>query len=130
MNLVEQLLKIDKGEIEVPKVVKKMFCKKLKQTLEFECFAVDAEKAADIQSKSIEIANSEIADMKLFELKVFTILAGCKELKNKELREHFGAPTPVELIKTILTSGEIDELYNTINDLSAYKEVEESDIKN
>lgn len=130
MNLVEQLLKIDKGEIEVPKTVKKMYCKKLKQTLEFECVAVDAEKASEIQSNSIELANSEISEMKLFELKVSTILAGCKELKNKELREHFGAPTPVELIKLILTGGEIDELYNTINDLSAYKEVEEKDIKN
>ena len=130
MNLVEQLLKIDKGEIEIPKTVKKMYCKKLKQTLEFECVAVDAEKASEIQSNSIELANSEISEMKLFELKVSTILAGCKELKNKELREHFGAPTPVELIKLILTGGEIDELYNTINDLSAYKEVEEKDIKN
>ncbi|WP_250676046.1 phage portal protein (plasmid) [Paraclostridium ghonii] len=130
MNLVEQLLKIDKGEIEVPKTVKKMYCKKLKQTLEFECFAVDAEKAAEIQSNSIEISNSEISEMKLFELKVFTLIAGCKDLKSKELKEHFGAPTPIELIKTILTSGEIDELYETINDLSAYKEVEESDIKN
>ena len=130
MNLVEQLLKIDKGEIEVPKTVKKMYCKKLKQTLEFECVAVDAEKASEIQSNSIELANSEISEMKLFELKVFTILAGCKELKSKELREHFGAPTSVELIKLILTGGEIDELYNTINDLSAYKEVEEKDIKN
>ena len=130
MNLVEQLLKIDKGEIEVPKIVKKMYCKKLKQTLEFECVAVDAEKASEIQSNSIELANSEISEMKLFELKVSTILAGCKELKNKDLREHFGAPTPVELIKLILTGGEIDELYNTINDLSAYKEVEEKDIKN
>lgn len=130
MNLVEKLLKIDKGEIEIPQTIKKMYCKKIKQTLEFECFAVDAEKAAEIQSSSIEISNSEISEMKLFELKVFTILAGCKDLKSKELMKHFETPTPIELIKTILTSGEIDELYETINDLSAYKEVEEADIKN
>ena len=130
MNLVEQLLKIDKGEIEVPKVVKKMYCKKLKQTLEFECIAVDAEKASEIQASSIELANYEVSEMKLFELKVSTILAGCKDLKNKELMKHFKVPTSVELVKLMFTAGEIDELYNTINDLSAYKEVEEKDIKN
>lgn len=130
MNLVEQLLKIDKGEIEVPKTVKKMYCKKLKQTLEFECMAIDAEKASEIQAKSIEIENNEISEMKVFDLKVSTILTGCKDLKNKELMKHFKAPTSIELIKILFTSGEIDELYNTINDLSAYKEVKEEDIKN
>lgn len=130
MNLVDELLKIDKGEIEVPKVVKKMFCKKLNKALEFECIAVDAEKISDIQSKSIKMDNFEVSDMNIFDLKMHTIMEGCKELRNKELMKHFKAPTPIELIKLLLTSGEIDELYNTINELSAYKDVEEDKIKN
>lgn len=130
MSLVDRLLKIDLGEIKVPTCTKKMYCKKLDRVEEFECVAVDAEKASEIQADAIGIEKGEISEMKLFDLKVFTILAGCKELKNAELMSHFKAPTPVELIKILLTSGEIDELYNTINDLSAYKEVKENEIKN
>lgn len=130
MNIVDQLLKIDLGEIEVPKTLKKMYCKKIKQTLEFDCVAVDPEKANSISAKAMGMEKGEITEVKMFDLKVFTLMEGCKIFKNNEVLKHFKSPTPVELIKTLLTDGEISELYNTITDLSAYKEAGEDEIKN
>lgn len=130
MNIVDQLLKIDLGEIEVPRTVKKMFCKKIKQTLEFECVAVDPEKANSISAKAMGMEKGEITEVKMFDLKVFTLMEACKVFKDKTVLDHFKCPTPIELIKTLLTDGEINELYNTITDLSAYKEAEEGEIKN
>ena len=59
-------------------------------------------------------------------------MEGCSDVfRNKEVLEHFKAPTPKELINKLLLAGEIDELYNTINELNGYdKEDEEEDIKN
>ena len=37
--------------------------------------------------------------------------------KDKALREHFGCPTPKELINKLLLKGEVDDLVNAINDL-------------
>ena len=52
--------------------------------------------------------------------------------KDKALREHFGCPTPKELINKLLLKGEVDDLVNAINDLSVLKQVEdvENEIKN
>ena len=130
MNLVEQLLKIDANEIEIPKTVKKMYCKKLKREIEFECVAIDAEKANDIQVQVVDLAKGEVNEIDMFKLKSYTIMEGCKSFKDKELMKHFGVPTPRELIKKLLTDGEVTELYNTITELSAYKEAKEDEVKN
>lgn len=130
MNIVDQLLKIDLGEIEVPKTVKTMYCKKIKQTLEFECVAVDPEKANSISAKAMNMTQGDITEIKMFDLKVFTLMEGCKIFKEQNVLDHFKCPTPIELIKTLLTDGEISELYNTVVELSAYKEAGEDEIKN
>ena len=59
-NIIDQLLKMDLNEIEVPKGVHKMYCKKLGKELEFEIEAIDAEKVAEIQEMSIDITKGEI----------------------------------------------------------------------
>lgn len=130
MNLVDKLLQIDAGQIEVPKKTEKMYCKKLKQELEFECVAVDPEKIGEIQSRAMGINNGDINDVDMFKMKAFTVIEGCKVFKDKVVQEHFNAPTPIELLKKILLDGEISKLYSTIQDLSSYQEAKEDDIKN
>lgn len=132
MNTVEKLLKIDLGEIEVPKVVKTMYLKKLRTEFDFECVAIDAEKASDIQVKAMDIQKGEISEIDMFKLKAFTVIEGCKSVfKNKQLLEHFNCPVSIELVRKLLLDGELTELYTTINDLSSYSEVNEADeIKN
>ena len=53
-NIVDQLLKLDANEIEMPKGTHKMYCKKIGKELEFEIEAIDAEKVAEIQEMAID----------------------------------------------------------------------------
>ena len=130
-NIVEELLKIDLGEIEIPKETKKIYLKKLKREFEFECVALDAEKANEIRMKSIDLASVTVDDIDMFKLQAYTVIEGCKNVfKNKDLMKHFNAPTPIELVRRLLLDGELTELSNTITELSSYQEVKDNEIKN
>lgn len=64
--------------------------------------------------------NSQTSDVKMQ-----VVLKGVVEpnLKDKELLQHYNAPTPAELLPKILSSGEIIELYDIIQTLSGYKQI-------
>lgn len=130
MNLVDRLLKIDLGQIETPKTVKKMYLKKLKQEFDFECVAVDPERISEIYMDATEMKGSDFENIKMFEVKAFTIADGCEIFKDKKLMDHFKAYNPLDLVKVLMTGGEIDELFNTIQGLSAYSEAKEDEVKN
>ena len=130
-NIVEELLKIDLGEVEIPKKTKKIYLKKLKREFEFECVALDAEKANEIRMKSIDLNSGTVDDIDMFKLQAYTVIEGCKNVfKNKDLMKHFNAPTPIELVRRLLLDGELTELSNTITELSSYQEVKDNEIKN
>ena len=130
-NIVEELLKIDLGEVEIPKETKKIYLKKLKREFEFECVALDVEKANEIRMKSIDLASGTVDDIDMFKLQAYTVIEGCKNVfKNKDLMKHFNAPTPIELVRRLLLDGELTELSNTITELSSYQEVKDNEIKN
>lgn len=130
-NIVEELLKIDLGEVEIPRETKKIYLKKLKKEFEFECVALDAEKANEIRMKSIDLASGTVDDIDMFKLQAYTVIEGCKNVfKNKDLMKHFNAPTPIELVRRLLLDGELTELSNTITELSSYQEVKDNEIKN
>ena len=130
-NIVEELLKIDLGEVEIPKKTKKIYLKKLKREFEFECVALDAEKANEIRMRSIDLASGTVDDIDMFKLQAYTVIEGCKNVfKNKDLMKHFNAPTPIELVRRLLLDGELTELSNTITELSSYQEVKDNEIKN
>lgn len=130
-NIVEELLKIDLGEVEIPKETKKIYLKKLKKEFSFECVALDAEKANEIRMKSIDLTSGTVDDIDMFKLQAYTVIEGCKNVfKNKDLMKHFNAPTPIELVRRLLLDGELTELSNTITELSSYQEVKDNEIKN
>ena len=130
-NIVEELLKIDLGEIEIPKETKKIYLKKLKREFEFECVALDAEKANEIRMKSIDLASGTVDDIDMFKLQAYTVIEGCKNVfKNKDLMKHFNAPTPIELVRRLLLDGELTEITNTKTEISSYQEVKDNEIKN
>ena len=130
-NIVEELLKIDLGEVEIPRETKRIYLKKLKREFEFECVALDAEKANEIRMKSIDLASGTVDDIDMFKLQAYTVIEGCKNVfKNKDLMKHFNAPTPIELVRRLLLDGELTELSNTITELSSYQEIKDNEIKN
>ena len=130
-NIVEELLKIDLGEVEIPRETKRIYLKKLKKEFSFECVALDAEKSNRIRMKSIDLTSGTVDDIDMFKLQAYTVIEGCKNVfKNKDLMEHFNAPTPIELVRRLLLDGELTELSNTITELSSYQEVKDNEIKN
>ena len=131
-NIIDQLMKIDAGTLEIPKKIHKMYVKKVGQELEFEIQAVNAEKATEIQQKALKLENGNVVDIDVYKTKVLTILEGCPMFKDKALREHFKSPTPKELINKLLLKGEVDALVDAINDLSDLKKIDNADeeIKN
>lgn len=132
MNAVEKLLKLDANQVKNPTGVHKMFCRKVGMELEFEIEAVDPERAFEIKMEALKVNNSKKGaintDIDAFRLKTRTILAGCKLFADKNLMAHYNAPTPLELLKKLLTEGEINSLADAITALG--EEVTEDEIKN
>lgn len=138
MSLVDKLLQLDAKKV-TERPTKEFEVKRLSKLLGekaiFKCQALDGETYADIQRSAIDISKKgNIRDMKIFEMQVMTCVEGIVEpnLKDKRLLEHYGVPTPKELVKRMLLPGEIADLYNTINELSGYErdDEDEDDIKN
>lgn len=133
MNLVEKLLKMDAGKIETPSKLITIQSKKLGEPIEFPCVAIDPEKFAEIQEGAVIMKKGEVKKVDSYKLKTLIIIEGCPEVfKSKDVMDHFGAPSPKELIKKLLLSGEIEDLYNGICELSGYDkdDEDEKEIKN
>ena len=75
-----------------------------------------------------ELTFSRVAEIKKLhgedgEMTVHILLAGVvePELKDKALREKYSAATPAELVKKLLTPGEIEDMSRQIERLSGYR---------
>lgn len=136
LNTVEKLLKYDAGKLKTPEKVVVMELRKLGgQEFEFPCRAVDAEYVAELQENSIEFAEGDIDRIRTYDAKVLSIIEGCPAVfKSKELREHFGAATPKDLVSKLLVSGEMDYLKKEIDQLGGYDDKKrkrnEDEVKN
>lgn len=90
----------------------------------FRLRALPYSRVAEIKSAAAEGDESaEKADLHI-------LLAGTvsPNLKSKELREKFSAPTPAELAKRMLLAGEIADLAGEIERLSGYRRLTIKDV--
>lgn len=131
MNVLDLLLGVDTGLIAKPRkeVHMKRLSKALGQDVVFTIEALSADQFEKVQENAMTIKGKDF-DLNINEMQIFTVLEGVVEpnLKNKELREKFGAATPKELVKKLLTAGEVSKLYNEISELSGFGD--DADIKN
>jgi hypothetical protein len=134
MNLVEQLLKIDAGKIEVPsKEVKLKLAKLGNAEITFTCNAISMERYNEIQERVLQVdKKGNIQGFATAQAKIETVLAGVSELRSEELMKHFKAPTPKELMNKIFLPGEVDILADTVTEVSGVEAVsnKKEDIKN
>lgn len=135
MNIVDLLLKVDANEVKMPEGEHTMLCRKMHQEFTFPIKAIDPQIMCEIQERAIDLTKGEVNKIDTFKLKAHTIIEGCNTFKNKDLMKHFGAPTPIELVKKLLLNGEMDALNNAISELNGVvgiKEEEETteEIKN
>jgi hypothetical protein len=128
MSLLDKLLQADAKKLtEKPKATIEIerLSKLLKTKAEFIVQALDPQRYADIQRNSFDFGKKgNLKELRLFEMKCLTLIDGVVEpsLKNKELLDHFSVATPKELIQKMFLSGEIEDLYNKISELSGYEE--------
>ncbi|MBY2477412.1 phage portal protein [Clostridioides difficile] len=115
MNTVEKLLNMDAGKLKMPSSIYELYCKKLDDTLEIECNAIDPERFDEIRVNSMDVDSGNLENINVYELKVNTILESCSMFRNMEVVEKFGLVTPKDLIKKLLLAGEIDNLYEEVN---------------
>lgn len=132
MNAVEKLLKMDAGKIKMPEKIVAMKLAKLGgEEFEFPCVAINPERYSEIQQSVYDF--NKKGDVKvngLGKVPSMTIVEGCPSVfKSKEVMEHFGIHTPLDLINKLLLSGEKDDLYKAIIELNGYED-DEDEIKN
>lgn len=136
MNIVEQLMAYDKGDLTIPKKDVELALDKLGGVkFTFPIRALNPEVAAEIQEDMFKLTmkskNKGIAiDQTIYKGKLKTLTEGCPDaFKSTELQEKFGAKTPYELIALLLTPGEIDILKDEIDSISGFdkEDEEESD---
>lgn len=139
MNIVQELLKFDRGDIKTPTKDFRMTLDKLGNTaFVFPLIALSPDVASEIQEDMFEMRMSKKSkgiEMKqtIYNGKLKTLTNGCPEVfKNKEILKKFGARTPHELIEILLTPGEIDTLKEQIDSISGYDKEEEieEEVKN
>lgn len=131
-SAVERLLALDASKIVKPtKVVKLKLGKFDGLELDFKIEAVDPEIMSELKESMIRFESSTDA-LRVegsYNATVMTIVEGCPSVfRNKEIQDHFKAATPKELVKILLTSGEMDKLKDEIDAISGY--AKEKDIKN
>ena len=126
-NIIDLLLNTEVDKIERPfKIIE---IPRLSQLLggEFKvmCRALTVSKHEDIQEMCINKKTNEI-DVNKMQMK--TVIEGVLDLegkwlfKNKDIQKKFKAPTPDELVKKLLLSGEMAKLFEVIADLTGFGE--------
>lgn len=136
MNLVEKLIKIDKGEI-TKKETKKLHSRKLANILgenepvEITIKEISGDEFVQISAMGSDDEGNPIMDM-VFDTNAKIVVAGLVEpnLKNKELLEHLGTPSPAEAAKMIF-NGEVNNISAEIGKISGFNTEEQvKEVKN
>lgn len=136
-SIIEKLLKIDAGKLEISKKECKVdkLSEILGEDVTFTCHPVSLDVYNEAQKKTIEFdKKGNIIDIDTSKLNIDLVLAGVPEIKDKALLDHFGAATPLEFLrnKKLFKVGDITKLAATVSELSGISEMEKADkeIKN
>ena len=137
VNILDLLLGSDIGEISLP--TKHIEIKRLSKVYGapfiVTCKALSPEKYEEVQDMAVNVSGKDV-DLDVNLLQMFVVLEGVVDeagkpmFKNKDLMAKFKASTPKELIKKVLLSGEIANLYGEISELSGFGEDAVVEVKN
>ena len=118
-NTMELLLKCNFADLPVGTFKLKRLSKEVGEDVLFSLTALRYDRV------------QEIRDGNSTDIDIHILLAGVTEpnLKSSELMAHYGAATPVDMIKKMLLPGEIEDLSRQIEKLSGYRSVTIEQIK-
>lgn len=132
-SALDLLLGVDIGKFEKP--TREIEIKRLSQALGakvvFVVQGLDPDQMEKVNENAVTMTGKDV-DLNMNEMQLFAVLEGVKEpnLKDKALREKFGAPTPKELVKKLLLAGEITKIYQVISELSGFADDSVEELKN
>lgn len=133
-NALSLLLNSNKDVSELPKkkIEIERLSKLLGQPFIVEIRAITNKEFKGIQNLSVCMDNPDNFDIDDDLIKRLTVLDGVTDpnLKSKELREKYDAPTPMEVIDKLLLPGEYHQIYNEITELSGFGKDSVKDVKN
>ncbi|MHB9947430.1 XkdN-like protein [Clostridium botulinum] len=124
MSIVDELLKMDEGKIEKIEKEYKIKLKKLggKEFI-FLVREVDPELISEYQENLIDMDGKNVEISGTFNMKANLISESCSDIfRSQELLKKFKCPTPVELIKKLMTGGEIEKLYEHVQEVNGFDE--------
>jgi hypothetical protein len=137
VNILDLLLGSDVGEITLPTAqveitrLSKVFGKPFILT----CKALTPEKFEEVQEMAVTVKNKDV-DLDVNLLQLFVVMEGVVDeagkpmFKNKDLMTKFKASSPKELVRKLLLSGEITNVYGAISDLSGFGDEAVKEVKN
>ena len=137
VNVLDLLLGSDIGEIKLP--TKKVEVVRLSEVYGapflVTCKALSPDKYEEVQDMAVNVSNKDV-DLDINLLQLFVVLEGVVDdagkplFKNKDLMSKFKAQTPKELVRKLLLSGEIANLYGEISQLSGFGDNAVKEVKN
>ena len=137
VNVLDLLLGSDIGEIKLP--TKQVEISRLSEIYGVPfivtCKALTPDKYEEVQDMAVNVQNKDV-DLDINLLQLFVVIEGVCDtnekpmFKNKDLMNKFKVPTPKELVRKLLLSGEITNLYGEISVLSGFGEDAITEVKN
>jgi hypothetical protein len=137
VNVMDLLLGSDIGEIKLP--TKQVEVVRLSNLYGapfiVTCKALSPDKYEEVQDMALDV-NGKDVDLDVNLLQLFVVIEGVCDttekpmFKNKDLMAKFKANTPKELVRKLLLSGEIANLYGEISQLSGFGEEAVKEVKN
>lgn len=123
-------IKLPTKEVEITRL-SKIFGKPFILT----CQALSPEKYEEVQDMAVSVKGKDV-DLDVSQLQLFTVMEGVigedgKPLfKSAELRSKYKVPTPKDVVRKILLSGEITAVYTQIAKLSGFGDEAVKEVKN
>ena len=137
INVLDLLLGSDIGEIKLP--TKQIEITRLSEIygapFVVTCKALTPDKYEEVQDMAVNVQNKDV-DLDINLLQLFVVIEGVCDanenpmFKNKDLMNKFKVPTPKEMVRKLLLSGEITNLYGEISVLSGFGEDAITEVKN
>lgn len=130
MTIIDELMKYDAGDFVLPEKDFKMALSKVGgKEFTFPLKALDPELAAEIKESSFSMVyrnKTTKMEPNLYQGTVRKVVEGCPTVfKSEQLQAKFKANSAFELVKKLLTPGEIDTLSDEIDKLCGY-DIEDS----
>ncbi len=137
VNVLDLLLGSDIGEIKLP--TKSMEITRLSgvfgSPFVITVSALSPDRYEEVQDMAVSVKGKD-ADIEISLLQVLVVMEGVVDpngkpmFKNKDLMSKFKASTPKELVRKLLLSGEIANIYGEIASLSGFGEGSVKEVKN